>query len=202
MIPPDDVAAVIPAGRCQCGCNLPTRVVTKTNAREGVVPGMYRQFVRGHQARVNGIIPQVQDTLARRLFTRVVIDPVTGCWNWTGHLNHDGYGGIRVSKGHDRHAHIVTYEMFVGPVPPGYELHHAVCENKACCNFEHVTPLTKSEHSKLNPIVCRQLEQTHCKRGHPLSGDNLSPHYLARGVRRCLTCDRERNARVQKTRVR
>jgi hypothetical protein len=38
-------------------------------------------------------------------------------------------------------------------------------------------------------------QQTHCKRGHPLSGENLHRYYNGRDhVRVCLTCVRMRNS--------
>lgn len=39
-------------------------------------------------------------------------------------------------------------------------------------------------------------QKTHCKRGHPLSGDNLVPRFAKQGVRQCLTCFRERGRDV------
>jgi hypothetical protein len=41
------------------------------------------------------------------------------------------------------------------------------------------------------PLPPRQLK-THCKYGHPLSGDNLSTAALAKGLRVCRTCNNER----------
>ncbi len=37
----------------------------------------------------------MHDTLARRIFCRLAIDPVSGCWNWTGSRDRAGYGQIR-----------------------------------------------------------------------------------------------------------
>lgn len=41
----------IPTGECQCGCGKKTRIVTKTNYKQGTNKGDYRKFVFGHQNR-------------------------------------------------------------------------------------------------------------------------------------------------------
>lgn len=41
-------------------------------------------------------------------------------------------------------------------------------------------------------MVTRRTPRSHCKRGHPLAGDNLDPRRLAKGSRTCLSCDRAR----------
>ena len=38
----------------------------------------------------------------------------------------------------------------------------------------------------------RNSRKTHCKYGHPLSGDNLIVHQAQHGIRACRTCQRNR----------
>src|SRR4051812_46999534 len=49
----------------------------------------------------------------RRLEARRVIDPVTGCWLWTGGKNRQGYGVIGVS-GTVRLVHRVAASLYLG----------------------------------------------------------------------------------------
>lgn len=138
------------------------------------------------------------DTLCRRLFLRVVIDQESGCWNFTG-SRRLGYGRIQ-NKGANLTTHRVAWEMWNGPVPAGYQLHHE-CRNEACCNPEHLTPVTPRTHAvDLTPghIAARNASKTHCPKGHPLVKGNLNRAVLREGRRRCLICTRESGKRNQR----
>lgn len=67
------------------------------------------------------------------------VDPVTGCWLWTGQLWR-GYARHRFGQ-----AHRVVYRQFGGFIPEGHDLHHE-CENKRCVNPEHMEPKDKVPH--------------------------------------------------------
>ncbi len=41
--------------------------------------------------------------------------------------------------------HRVMYEHWVGPIEVGLELDH-LCRTKACCNPDHLEPVTRSEN--------------------------------------------------------
>jgi hypothetical protein len=64
-----------------------------------------------------------------------------GCWIYKGRV--DPVWGYAVSNG--KAFHRVVYEELVGPIPEGMDLDHK-CLNPACCNPEHLTPLTKTQH--------------------------------------------------------
>lgn len=101
-----------------------------------------------------------------------------GCWVWAGGRSGSGYGAFWID-GKTRPAHVVMYEICVGPVPAGLELDH-VCRNRACCNPDHLEPVTNQVN------VWRSLLPT-CKAGHELSGDNLYMHPTS-GQRTCRAC--------------
>jgi hypothetical protein len=75
------------------------------------------------------------------------------CWVWTGTRlggPRGGYGAInRGGQGSQSTApllaHVVAYELYVGPVPDGLELDH-LCGNKGCVNPSHLEPVTHREN--------------------------------------------------------
>lgn len=123
----------IPSGLCQCGCGQPTRRAPYASAPVGWVKGEWTRFVLGHNLKTT---------------PRYAVDPETGCWNTLGGKTRGGYGKIT----HGRRTillHRWMYEQHVGPIPPGKQVHHT-CRNVACCNPEHLTVVTRSEHRRID----------------------------------------------------
>lgn len=114
-----------------------------------------------------------------------------GCHQWMGGNNGSGYGKVWWD-GRKQYIHRLRYEWTFGPIPDGLVLDHYVCGNRSCCNPLHVRPVTIRENvlrSESGPAQC--ASKTHCKRGHPLEGDNLTPTGKRIGQRRCRTCERK-----------
>jgi len=60
----------------------------------------------------------------------------SGCWEWQGAKNADGYGNVRYGGKHWR-AHRLAYFLWHGDVPP--YLRHT-CHKPLCCNPQHLVP--------------------------------------------------------------
>lgn len=130
---------------------------------------------------------------------RVKIAPETECWIWTGTRDSNGYGLVNLPDRYRTTAHRVSYELYVGPIPDGMVIDH-LCKNPQCVNPAHLEPVTNYENSVARATGhCHDRSvQTHCKRGHPLSGENVT-RYGKFQTRCCMTCKRARDRARSKT---
>lgn len=116
-------------------------------------------------------------------------------WIWTGQVNNRGYGLVWAGYVADpdrrkgkRAAHVVVYELLVGPVPDGLELDHT-CPHPLCCNPGCLDPVTHAENMRRlsdRQIVCRRA-------GHPYTPENT--YLTPAGGKRCRVCARELDRR-------
>ncbi|MEW2130417.1 HNH endonuclease signature motif containing protein [Streptomyces sp. NPDC005435] len=82
------------------------------------------------------------------LRTRSVIWPAPegGCWEWTCSKTPDGYGRF-MSGGLSYYTHREAFKASGRRIPEGWTIDH-LCQNKACCNPDHLAPVTRSENSR------------------------------------------------------
>jgi hypothetical protein len=143
------------------------------------------------------LLPTVT-ALELRFWDKVEIVPGK-CWPWKGTINKKtGYGGFRVGKKRvlsHRHA----YMLIKGEIPPDMTIDHnrdAGCVTRACCNPDHLRPLTRGENVLIGTgHAAKNLLKTHCPRGHKYDIT------LRNGHRACRRCRRARNAAVFHTRA-
>ncbi len=138
-------------------------------------------------------MPKKRDPFTR--FMECVQRSPNGCLLWTGEIIRNGYGRFFVRKNSKKKirpmAHRWIFEYLKGPIPEGLELDH-LCRTRACVEVNHLEPVT----SRVNVLrgeteAARNKAKTHCKHGHPLSGDNL--FYDSQGYRQCRICQRRAN---------
>lgn len=106
-----------------------------------------------------------------------LVDKTSECWLWTG-----GRGGKDNAYGKfgGTSAHRIAYAITHGSVDPGLDVDHLCC-TPLCVRPTHLEAVTPEENRRR-----QSARVTHCKHGHPLSGQNL---YLdKRGFRSCRTC--------------
>lgn len=136
--------------------------------------------------------------MERGLFwSRVRVGAASECWPWTGSgALPQGYISLRF-EGRKTYAHRVAYELSVGPIQEGMEIDHVRdrgCTVRSCCNPSHLEAVTHVENMKRG----RRPNQTHCMRGHALSGNNLYVYResATRVHRQCRTCRAARRAHL------
>lgn len=80
-------------------------------------------------------------TLEDRFSLKVDMHDLCGCWPWLGAQKAGGYGNIFLRKEDGvvitESAHVVSYELFVGPVPPDLWVLHK-CDNPPCIRPDHL----------------------------------------------------------------
>ena len=123
----------------------------------------------------------------------------TGCWEWRGTRNDQGYGLITAPRLNldGARVHRLMYELHVGPLGDLQGCHR--CDNPPCCNPAHIFPGTGADNMADMVAKGRHRHQgrTECPNGHDVTTEGAT-----RVVRRegrtskiCVVCARERNRR-------
>lgn len=126
-----------------------------------------------------------------KFMDRVMPEPNSGCWLWTGHVNCRGYGQVsfRGTKYGGRTAHRVSYILFVGAIPTGMFVLHK-CDVRCCVNPDHLWLGTHLDNQR---DKCRKgrhgnQKKTHCLQGHEYTPENT--RIDKRGWRKCRACNK------------
>lgn len=102
-----------------------------------------------------------------------------------------GYVQILV-RGKLKYAHREAWEDKYGPIDEGLVIDH-VCENKRCCEPDHLEPVTCQENIRRQA----KCNSTHCQNGHEWTEENTYTHlstdgYVKRACKQCM-----RNAKAK-----
>lgn len=83
----------------------------------------------------------------QRFVAKIEVDAETGCWTWTAARSADGYGQFK-AEGRTVRAHRWSFTRYMGEIPAATpELDHLCC-NRACCNPDHLEPVTREENMR------------------------------------------------------
>ena len=128
----------------------------------------------------------MRKTLLERFEEKFIPEPNSGCWLWLADVNHKGYGRFRVGK-KKPHAHRVSYELYKGSIPDGFDIDH-LCRNHQCVNPDHLEAVTRGENLRrgLGNKGDVNRNKTHCPRGHEYTRENT--YINPAGSRECRTC--------------
>lgn len=125
-------------------------------------------------------------TLLQRIEALSIPEPNSGCWLWLGCLDKDGYGWF--SGGVSRRAHRTSYEVLVGPIPPGLVPDH-VCRVRSCVNPRHLELVTRRTNTLRGVTrAATNASKTHCSAGHEYSEANTYVERSCNGKRHCRRC--------------
>lgn len=138
----------------------------------------------------------MSDLTLKELFeTKFVPDPNSGCWLWTAAIGSRGYGSFIPPKAFAKPStHIasrVSWLLYRGEIPRGLFVCHK-CDVRCCVNPNHL--FLGSPADNMQDMVSKGRykspwsSKTHCKQGHPFSGDNLAIY--TPGRRSCRACKR------------
>ena len=71
-----------------------------------------------------------------------------GCLLWQGALIQTGHGRIWY-QGRLSVTHRLSYEMYIGSIPEGYDVHH-VCREPACIESTHLEIIEHAKHVSMH----------------------------------------------------
>jgi hypothetical protein len=97
------------------------------------------------------------DEFIEKIRINTIINEDT-CWIYDGTVTNAGYGEITY-QGKTYPVHRLVFEHYYGEsLPPHYQIHHAVCENKRCIRFDHLSATTASMNNLLKSAFVQKRQ--------------------------------------------
>jgi len=120
-----------------------------------------------------------------RFIRNVYLNQISGCWEWTGARSKNGYGQFKPNNG-DRYKtgpHRFVFEYLNGPLPHDKEIDHDPCNNRICCNPDHLKAVD-------HPTNKARARKDKCRHGHAMTPDNVYTYVTPAGrkQRYCKQC--------------
>ena len=128
------------------------------------------------------------EDLPESIAVRIRVNPVSGCWVWTGPLDKGGYGKLG-----GRNTHRIIWEILVGPVPPKLVLDHHEdwgCLTKACSWPAHLLPVTNRVNCTrvgVHGVAAVNIVKDRCGVCNT-PYDLLNTYFKPSGARDCRVC--------------
>ena len=117
-----------------------------------------------------------------RFYKFTLPDLKTGCINWIGSKDRDGYGYFKEGKTYK--AHRYAYQHLIGDIGTLHVLHK--CDNPSCVNPDHLFLSTNADNMRDKVSKNRQSHYSRCMQGElnpnrQLSYQGVCEIYQARG---------------------
>lgn len=132
--------------------------------------------------------------LIRMLLKKTKVNSATGCWEWIGYTEKDGYGECRAARHRTGTArvHRNAWIGFYGSVPTGLSVLHR-CDNPPCWNPTHLFVGTVADNNRDMAAKGRTANgrKTHCPRDHEYTPENTWHPEDDPNKRVCLRCTRK-----------
>lgn len=141
------------------------------------------------------------------------VNPINGCWEWTGANGSQGYGSVGVGNNKTALAHRASWESVNGPIPEGAQIDHlchnsdpscaggVTCRHRLCINPDHLEPVSGSENTR-RALRSRPV-RAYCGNGHEMVEENVRviEKPTGRVERACIECKRAAQRRAYRRRL-
>ncbi len=101
-----------------------------------------------------------RERILEKILSNVTVDEVSGCWIWQGGTSGAGRGGgygRMCLDGQTVAVHIVMFTHAHGYKPSKKQVDH-LCENRLCCNPDHLELVTHLENQRRKKTRQLRLE--------------------------------------------
>jgi hypothetical protein len=129
--------------------------------------------------------------LPDRIWAKIYVCPITGCWLSVYVEDKDGYTRARFPPDNrQRLVHLGVYLALGGVIPAGLQLDH-LCRVRSCCNPMHLEPVTNQVNLlRGNTFQAANAAKTHCPQDHPYNAVNTMMVGKNKTNRACRECYR------------